>query len=216
MKKTTFRKGKNPGKAEIEARNQVFEMLPADGARIGWSQLEKKARSQGMSLRTLRKNLDKCEQAGVVARIVDVEARPPRVYYRLLTPEIFSEVYDRLPPEMRDVGPWMKRITKIKDPKLREQTVEAFLELQAAFLLMELVCVWHKGIASPGIEQAQGFYKIMVESYVAPVINNMGFLCRAHEDVALGPLDRLFSCYLAKAEEAMAKLTSVLGDAAEK
>jgi len=78
-------KGKSPGTVERSKQRIVLELLPQDGSKRRWSDLEKEARDMKMSLRTLRKNLDKLERAGITAREVDTSKRPPGVYYRRST-----------------------------------------------------------------------------------------------------------------------------------
>lgn len=73
----------SPAQVERQKRKEVLEMLPQDGSPIRWSALEKKTRQKRMSLRTLRKNLDKLEKVGVVIRDVDPSFRPPGVFYRI-------------------------------------------------------------------------------------------------------------------------------------
>ena len=47
-----------------------------------------------MSLRTLRKNLDKLESAGIIIREVDTSKRPPGVYYHRYKHGIMFAVED--------------------------------------------------------------------------------------------------------------------------
>jgi len=201
--------GRSPSEAEAEAAKRVLNMLPQDGTRIGWSELEKQAEDMGMSLRTLRKHLDRCQQARVVARLVDTEARPPRVYYRLLTPEIFSGVVDWLPEELQDIGSWTTRISKIKDSKLLRQALDLFFELQTSLLMAELVSIWRRGIDSREEQQARTFYKIMIETYIAPMISELGLLCRAFGNATPDLLKALLDHYLDRAMEAQPKIIGV-------
>jgi hypothetical protein len=98
---------RSPGRVEQEKKLEVLEMLPRDGSRIRWSSLEREARTKGMSLRTLRKNLDKLELWGFVERTVDPNKRPPAVCYNRrdlhLFPIQFSE-QARLCAELDLVG----------------------------------------------------------------------------------------------------------------
>jgi hypothetical protein len=201
--------GRSPSEAEAEARKKVLNMLPQDGTRVGWSQLEKKAKEMGMSLRTLRKHLDKCQETGVMARVVDTEARPPRVYYQLLTPEIFAGVVDWLPADLRDMKSWTTRISKIKDSKLLRQALDLFLELQTSLLMAELVSIWLRGIDSRENQQARTFYKIMIESYIAPTISELGLLCRTFGNATPDLLKALLDHYLDRAKEAQPKIIGV-------
>jgi len=71
----------SPGTVEQEKQRTVFGMLPEDGSKRRWTDLEKQARNMKMSIRTLKKNLDKLESAGLITRHVDTSKRPPGVYY---------------------------------------------------------------------------------------------------------------------------------------
>jgi DNA-binding transcriptional ArsR family regulator len=77
----------SPGTVEQEKQRTVFGMLPEDGSKRRWTDLEKEARNMKMSIRTLKKNLDKLESAGLVARHVDTSKRPPGVYYSSSVPK---------------------------------------------------------------------------------------------------------------------------------
>lgn len=83
------RAGPSPGRVEWQKRLEVLGMLPKDGSPVRWTPLEAEARRRGMSLRTLRKNLDKLEAVGLVIRTVDTENRPPGVYYGRNIPRLF-------------------------------------------------------------------------------------------------------------------------------
>jgi len=81
MTQTKTRKAPSPGRVEREKQRTVFGMLPEDGSKRRWTDLEKQARNMKMSIRTLKKNLDKLESAGLITRHVDTSKRPPGVYY---------------------------------------------------------------------------------------------------------------------------------------
>jgi hypothetical protein len=77
-------KAPSPGRVEREKLRTVLRMLPEDGSKRRWTDLERQARSMKpkiMSIRTLKKNLDKLESAGLVTRHIDTSTRPPGVYY---------------------------------------------------------------------------------------------------------------------------------------
>lgn len=118
----------NPAEAERIARQKVLAML-STGERKSWTELEKKAREMGMSLRTLRKNLDKCEAAGLVVRLVDTQAKPPRVYYQLKEAHIAQF--------RRDAALRHPTIAKITDPK----DLETWLRFNNEMLFTELLFV---------------------------------------------------------------------------
>jgi len=187
---------KSPSEAEAEAEKKVLNMPPQDGTRVRWSELEKQAEDMGMSLRTLRKHLDKCQQAGVMARTVDTEARPPRVYYQLLSPEIFSGVFDWLPVKEQDNARFRAKINKIKNPKLLRKALDAFFESETSLLMAALLCIWRRGIDIHENQQAQSFYKIMIENYVAPRITELGLFCRTFSDATPDPLSDLYDHYM--------------------
>lgn len=201
----------NPGEAEREARAKVLRMLPKNGSLISWSQLEGKARSMGMSLRTLRKNLDKLEGSGLVARVVNGKARPPRVYYRSLEGEILSEVYAKVPRDFWDIEKWMHVLAKITNPELRRNILKPFLKLQISFLALELIAMWDRGAIKESVGETQSFFKVMMEQLINPQANNTGFLCRAYSEESGEALNSLFENYIKQAHESMSKLTLALG-----
>jgi len=188
--------GRSPSEAEAEARKKVLNMLPQDGTRVGWSKLEKQAEDIGMSLRTLRKHLDRCQQARVVARIVDTEARPPRVYYQLLTPEIFSGVLDWLPLKEQDNARLRVLISKIKNPKLLRKALDVLFESEICLLMAAVLCIWRRGIDTHENHQARNFYKIMIENYIAPTITELGLFCRTFSDATPDLLNDLYDQYM--------------------
>lgn len=209
MKRSVGRKGKDPGEAQEEARRKVLSMLPQNETRIGWSELEKKARSQRMSLRTLRKHLDELERAKVIGRDVDTAARPPRVYYQLMTSKVFHGIIHSLSPEMLDPKFLIARIGKIDNPELRKGALEALLETQTNILAMELVRIWQWSVAFNENRQTLGFYKIMIESYLAPIIINLGLLCVASNDIALSVLNSLFTRYAEASNRTQVQLIAI-------
>jgi DNA-binding MarR family transcriptional regulator len=81
MTQTKTRKALSPGRVEREKLRTVFGMLQEDGSKRRWTDLEKQARNMKMSIRTLKKNLDKLETAELITRYVDTSTRPPGVYY---------------------------------------------------------------------------------------------------------------------------------------
>ena len=80
-------KKKSPKKVEEEKILTIFWMLPADHSKRRWTDLEKQARKMKMSIRTLKKNLDKLESVGLITRHVDTSTRPPGVYYSRYVPK---------------------------------------------------------------------------------------------------------------------------------
>jgi len=188
--------GRSPSEAEAEAEKKVLNMLPQDGTRVGWSKLERQAEDMGMSLRTLRKHLDRFQEARVVARAVDTEARPPRVYYQLLTPEIFSKVVDWLPIKMQDNARFRAQISKIKNPKLMRKALDVFFESEICLLMAALLCIWRRGIDIHENQQTRSFYKIMIENYIAPRITEVGLFCRTFGDATPDLLNDLCDHYM--------------------
>jgi hypothetical protein len=182
MKLSATGKGQNPGQAEKEARNKVLSMFPQNENRIGYSELAKKAKSQGMSFRTLRKHLDELEQVRLAARIVDTAAKPPRVYYQLMTSKVFRAIFDGLLPDALDTKRWVDGITGIEKPELRDRALGDLLEMQTNLLIMEMIRVWEWATTFSEKQQAQNFYKIMIESYLAQIIADLGNIFRAHLD----------------------------------
>jgi hypothetical protein len=67
---------------EAEVRRRVLDLLPPDGSWIRWFNIEAEARRRRISLGTVRRHLEMAIKEGLVERRVDVEARPPAVYYR--------------------------------------------------------------------------------------------------------------------------------------
>jgi len=199
-----------------EAERLVLSLLPENGLERRWSEIEEAAQKLNLSTATLARALKKFVQLEVVTRRVDSSTYPPAVYYRLLTPEVFAKLYDRLPLDMREVRPWIVRIGKIKDSKLREEALGALLEAQACLLLAELTCVWGKGIASRGKPKAKAFNKVMVESFVAPIIDDLGLLCKAHSDVTPDLLNRLFEDCMERFNMANVRIVAVLRAASER
>lgn len=210
MQRKEGRFGKNPGEAEKEAKAKVLAMLPKNGEKISWTGLEKQARKMGMSLRTLRKNLDKLEKAGLVVRIVDTEAKPPRVYYRNMEGAILSEVYAKIPEDFWNVKLWMERFSKISDSALREHALKAFIDLQLKLLTAELTAMWDKAVFNRNVEQAQSFFQVMTENIIEPQINNIGFLCRAYGETTSEVLNAVFREQLKEAENTVKVLIKVL------
>jgi DNA-binding transcriptional ArsR family regulator len=209
LKHLPSKKTKNPGEAQDEARNRVLSMLPNDGSRVRWSELEKRARSERMSLRTLSRHLDELTKAKLVARDVDSEARPPRVYFQLRTSGVFRGIMELMPPEAVDTRSLSARISKIKNPKLRDQALNAVLETQISLLVLELLRTWEFGIMFSENQRMQSYYKIMIASYVAPMIVNLGLLCKAHGDIAPDTLTELFSRYAVDCGRAGAELSRI-------
>lgn len=146
----------NPTEAERIARSKVLAMLPTEG-QASWTELETKAREIGMSLRTLRKNLDKCEKAGLVARIVDTQARPPRVYYRL-----------KFRPIPAMAPSFFKNINKnIKDPLLREKAAETWLQFEEWMILTSITLLTREFLDKNFDENA---FRIRVETDIYPLL----------------------------------------------
>ena len=81
MTQTKRPKVLSPGSVERKKLRAVFVMLPEGGSKRRWTDLEKQARNTKMSIRTLKKNLDKLESVGLITRHVDTSTRPPGVYY---------------------------------------------------------------------------------------------------------------------------------------
>jgi len=205
-----------PVKSRRRAAEQlVLSLLPTNGQGKRWSDIEEAAQKLSLSSATLARALKKFTQLGVTARRADASTYPPAVYYHLLTPEIFSEVYNRLPENVRDPKPLSTEISKLKNFKLRQEALGALLEREACLLIGELLCVWGKGIASRGKQQAETFYEIMLESYIAPIIHDLGLLCKAHSDVTPDLLNRLFEDCMERFNKANVKIVAVLRAASE-
>lgn len=210
MKSSTTSRRKNPGEAEKEARSKVLGMFPQDENRIGYSELAKKAESQGMSFRTLRKHLDELEETRLAARIVDTTAKPPRVYYQLLTSKVFRAIFDSLSPSMLDTKHWVDGIAEIEKPELRDRALGALLEMQTNLLIMEMIRVWEWATTFSEKQQAQNFYKIMIESYLAQMIADLGIAIRAHTETLPRVMPNFFHHYMDRCNKASIELMAIV------
>lgn len=210
MKLSTTGKGQNPGQAEKEARSKVMDMFPQDENRIGYSELAKKAKSLGMSFRTLRKHLDELEQAKLAARIVDTAAKPPRVYYQLMTSKVFRAIFDGLSPTMLDTKHWVDAIGEIGNLEYRDKALSALLEMQTCFLVMEMQRVWEWGTTFSETSRARDFYKIMIESYLAKVIVDLGIIFRANTDALPRVFPNYFNSYMIRCNDASRELMAIV------
>jgi DNA-binding transcriptional ArsR family regulator len=197
MKRKNKAKILNPGEAEKVARQTVLSMLPQDGSEIRWTSLEKKARECGMSLRTLRKHLDRLEEAGRVVRIVKKEEKPPGVYFQLIDPTLLKGIYANLPKEFMNIEMWMDNIERLKGKPEASETLDALLKTQLMLLNSELIHVWGKALSLQSDEKAVAFIKTMMEDYIHPIVNNLGLLLRAHAEIADNVLDNLLDDVLA-------------------
>jgi len=200
----------NPGEAERAARQTVLSMFPQDGSEIRWTSLEKKARECGMSLRTLRKHLDRLEETGRVVRIIKKEEKPPGVYFQLMDPALFEEIYAGLPKEFINMEMWMDNIERLKGRPEASETLEALLKTQLMLLNCELIHVWGKALNLQCDEKAAAFIKTMMEDYIHPVINNLGLLLRVHAEIADKVLDNLLDDVLAEAAPIQRKWQRIL------
>jgi DNA-binding HxlR family transcriptional regulator len=210
MKLSVSGKGQNPGQAEKEARSKVLSMLPQNENRIGWSELAEKASSQGMSFRTLRKHLDELEQVKLVARIVDTTARPPRVYYQLMTSKVFRDIFDHISPDMLDTRRYVDGIAEIENSELRDRALGALLQMQTNLLIMEMIGVWDWGTTFSETQQAQDFYRIMIESFLAKMIVDLGIIFRAHSDALSRVVPSFFDRYTKACNEGSIELAGIL------
>jgi DNA-binding transcriptional ArsR family regulator len=206
----------SPIQAKERSRETVLKMLPEDLSKVQYIVLEEKAKKLGMSVRTLRRHLDILEHEGKVERTVDAKARPPRVLYQLLTPQIPRRDSGSIPLSWAELGPWVAKISKIKNIRLREEALRALIEIQASLLMMDLLRVWHRGIAARGRKQARLFNKVMLESYLKPTMHDFGFLCESYGDVAYRTVDRLVKVYTQQFNEANSRMIPILWAAAEK
>jgi DNA-binding HxlR family transcriptional regulator len=118
----------SPGTVEREKQKTVLRMLPDDGTKRRWYELEKEARALKMSLRTLRKNLNKLESSGIVLREVNTSERPPGVYYRrhILSPGIRYAVEGPEGGKSYDPDLAMKKSFEILDKEFSDLKKEDF------------------------------------------------------------------------------------------
>ncbi|MGA3406002.1 MAG: hypothetical protein ABSD49_09760 [Candidatus Bathyarchaeia archaeon] len=144
--------------------------------------------------------------ARIIARNIDTAARPPRVYYQLMTSKVFPGIFDRLSPEMLNARPWVAGIGDIEIPELRERALCALLEMQTNLLAMELGRVWEWGLTFKADQEAQSFYKIVLESYLAPMMISIGLVCRTHRDIVPKLLSGFFAQYSSGYNKASAEV----------
>jgi hypothetical protein len=185
-------------------------MLPQNETRIGWSELERKARSQRMSLRTLRKHLDELDRANEVCREVDTLTRPPRVYYRLQTSKIFHGIFDRASPLMLDTKRLVRQISEVEAPDFKNRATAALIEMQTNLLIMEAERIWEFGATLAEAKRAHEFYKIMTESYLAPIILDLGLVCRNGRDVLATILPSFYKPYAERYNKASTELMAAV------
>jgi hypothetical protein len=91
------RRGRPTYKTESQLRELVLSFIPEDGTRIRRIDVEAKANNTGLSLSTVSKYLAKLETGRTVQREVDVDARPPGVYYRRMDSKYFQGIDKSIP-----------------------------------------------------------------------------------------------------------------------
>jgi len=88
----TRRAGRPRYRDENQVRERILSLIPEDDKGIRWIDLERKARSLGISLSTVRKYFTRLETGRIIERRVDQDARPPAVYYRRTHDRYFKDI----------------------------------------------------------------------------------------------------------------------------
>jgi hypothetical protein len=126
-----------------------------------------------------------------------------------MTSGIFQGIFKLMPQEAVDPEALGTKISKIRNPELKEQALGSLLEWLLSLVLLEMVRTWQFGITFSDSEQAQSFYRIMISSYIIPMIVDLGTLCRAHTEIAQDTLTRLFSRYAENSHKAGTELEGI-------
>jgi hypothetical protein len=175
----------SPGRVEKEKLRIVLGMLPEDGSKRRWIDLEKQAREMKMSLRTLTKNLHKLEFAGIIIREVDTSKRPPGVYYRRHIPK--KETLYVWGPEagrVYDPEDYIKEISRLKkeDYEAAKKKLLELIIFHVNQALRSTIDLFFMHLKKQGdVESFNCWMDILVRSRLEMLLQ----LCISHFDVTM-------------------------------
>lgn len=176
----------SPGTIEREKLRTVLGMLPEDGSRKRWTDLEKAARNMKpvMSIRTLKKNLDKLEKSGLVTRYVEASAHPPGVYYsqgsikfssagQNFNLKFLTGLFNQLNDKITEL--------KKKNPEEASQKLALYVEFNMTEALRTIVLLFLREAGEKGsIEDFNRWMDVVVN----PRLELLLKLCNQHFDIA--------------------------------
>jgi hypothetical protein len=189
------RKGRPKYRTDRKLRDLVSGWIPSDEKGIRWVDLEKRARAEGVSLRTVQKYLARLQVGRSVERRVDPNARPPAVYYRKILDNHFQGVTPVTAASTPTVQEWMKewcpdtlesfsdfttaltqsvrKLHKIRSPeKVEDEQGRLFLWYGNMFLaVLSNLLTDYSDIGPP--EEAEAFFAEALDALVAPLLSGI-------------------------------------------
>lgn len=188
-------RGRPTYKTESQLTELVLSFIPEDGAQIRRIDVEAKAKKTGLSLSTVSKYLTKLETGPMVERQVDVNARPPAVYYQRKDGKYFQgidkstscaapdprEYFENFCPIVRasfngfneSLSANLKKLHKMHDEEeLTEQQSKLFLYYGNTFLAILSHLLEDYSCTVPP-ERAKSFLDEATEVLVKPMLHGV-------------------------------------------
>jgi hypothetical protein len=82
--------------------------------------------------------------------------------------------------------------------------------MQTNLLIMEMERIWGWGTTFGDTKQARSFFRIMIESYLAPTIIDLGLVCRNHRDALKTILPSFYDPYRERYNKASTELMAIV------
>jgi len=184
----------------------IYELLPADGSSISFSDLKRRAEEKGLSSATLSQHLKRLVEGGQVVREVDVSAKPPAVRYTRMIPEKLRILEEPPLNVLGDLVGWLDRLALKEDRKMVQRALEAVLKIDLSEYAARLVNTFYEASAKTQEEEALKHLKLFMEYVFVPRILQLGLLCWALKDVADPATHEVLQHYLLEAERAVETL----------
>jgi DNA-binding HxlR family transcriptional regulator len=181
----------------------IYQLLPADGSKISFSELKRRAKEKGLSSATLSQHLKTLVEEGQVLRDVDASTRPPSVRYSRLVPEKLKALEEPPLNIIGDVEAWLDRLSLKKDRLMVQRALEAILKIDLNEQMARLINAFYEASTKDEGEAALKHLRVFMEYVFVPRILKLGLLCWDLKEEADPATKKLLEYYLEEAKRAV-------------
>ena len=189
------KRGRPDYETEKKIRFDILDFIPEGDQGIRWIDIEKKARSNGTSLSTVRKYLELLETGRIIERRVNPDTSPPAVYYIRKDGRYFesaAETITNASPKFwesmriwnevfpgnlslldNSVGRALKKLDGIRNPTDQKKE-QGKLFLYYGTLLLDLLARLFADYSSfASVKESRRFFDVALDTLVRPFLQGM-------------------------------------------
>ncbi len=189
--KKSKRVGRPPGASDALPMQKIYNLLPVDGSRKRYVEIREEVEKIGMGFDTLQKYLSILEKKQQIMREVDATSRPPGVYYRRVTPDIFPLGKSFYELAVGDIQEVMEEIFRYDDEEELKEDLILFLKIEFVAIIFLLAKTVQHAISKEKPDEAIEYINLISRLHIEPWLHGLALICWGTKNVSPEAIDNI-------------------------